>query len=263
MTWLTFDEKNGVASLDEMRVRIRRYQAEKGRAERDLVIGCRLLQQPFFLPRDHWLRAPSAYPVNAVDGKSCRLDEPTGAMLIRSVEERLHDAASPPLVYRPGAREDAHARRFGMPQFVMPRLGQGTFRIAVLDGFDRRCSITGERALPILDAAHIKPWSAGGENPPGNGLLLRTDLHRLFDLGYVTVSAERRFEVSPRLQEDYENGKAYYNLHGRSLRARRPPLPTISGSARVASPEPVGRSGCAPLSRRRDCAGTCCMRRRA
>jgi len=90
--------------------------------------------------------------------------------------------------------------------------------VAVLDGFGRRCAVTGEKTLPILDAAHIKPWAAGGENRPGNGLLLRTDIHRLFDLGYVTVSHDLRFEVSPRLREDYENGKVYYDLHGRSLR---------------------------------------------
>ncbi|WP_204348080.1 HNH endonuclease, partial [Stenotrophomonas maltophilia] len=64
----------------------------------------------------------------------------------------------------------------------------------------------------------IKPWSDGGENRPGNGLLLRTDVHRLFDLGYVTVNHDREFEVSPRLREDYENGKDYYALHGRALR---------------------------------------------
>ncbi|WP_163111010.1 HNH endonuclease, partial [Acinetobacter baumannii] len=74
-------------------------------------------------------------------------------------------------------------------------------------------AVTGEKTLPILDAAHIKPWSDGGENRPGNGLLLRTDVHRLFDLGYVTVNHDREFEVSPRLREDYENGKDYYALH--------------------------------------------------
>ncbi|HZC17331.1 MAG TPA: HNH endonuclease [Caulobacteraceae bacterium] len=72
--------------------------------------------------------------------------------------------------------------------------------------------------MPILDAAHIKPWNEGGENTPGNGLLLRTDIHRLFDLGYVTISPEHHFEVSPKLREDYENGREYYDLHGSALR---------------------------------------------
>lgn len=47
-----------------------------------------------------------------------------------------------------------------------------------------------------------------------NGLLLRSDVHRLFDRGYVTVTPDHRFEVSPRLREDYENGRTYYGMHG-------------------------------------------------
>lgn len=51
-----------------------------------------------------------------------------------------------------------------------------------------------------------------------NGLLLRTDIHRLFDQGYVTVTPEHRFEVSRRLREDDSNGRTYYAMHGKQLR---------------------------------------------
>ena len=47
----------------------------------------------------------------------------------------------------------------GKPQIVLPRLGQGSFRIVVTDAYERRCALTGERTLPVLDAAHIKPYS--------------------------------------------------------------------------------------------------------
>ena len=50
-----------------------------------------------------------------------------------------------------------------------------------------------------------------------NGLLLRADIHRLFDDGYVTVDPDLRFVVSPRLHEEFENGRVYYALDGRSL----------------------------------------------
>lgn len=43
------------------------------------------------------------------------------------------------------------------------------------------------------------------------------DLHRLFDLGYVTVRPDRTFAVSRRLREDYANGQVYYELEGRSI----------------------------------------------
>jgi HNH endonuclease len=47
-----------------------------------------------------------------------------------------------------------------------------------------------------------------------NGVLLRADLHRLFDQGYITITPQQRIEVSGRLSADYENGGAYYPLHG-------------------------------------------------
>jgi putative restriction endonuclease len=81
----------------------------------------------------------------------------------------------------------------------------------------RRCAVTGERTLPILDAAHIRPYGQGGEHDITNGLLLRTDIHRLFDLGYVTVTTGGTFEVGRRLREDFENGKHYYAMHGRPI----------------------------------------------
>ncbi len=52
--------------------------------------------------------------------------------------------------------------------------------------YTRRCAVTKERTLPALDAAHIRPYREGGKHEPPNGLLLRSDIHRLFDKGYVT-----------------------------------------------------------------------------
>ena len=57
----------------------------------------------------------------------------------------------------------------------------------------------------------------GGSHEITNGLLLRTDIHRLFDLGYVTIASNGRFEVGKRLREDFENGQHYYQMHGQSL----------------------------------------------
>jgi len=97
------------------------------------------------------------------------------------------------------------------------RLGQGTFRTLVTDAYHRRCAVTGERSLPALEAAHIQAHAADGPNRTQNGLLLRADIHRLFDDGYVTVDPGLQFIVSPRLREEFENGRAYYAFHGRTL----------------------------------------------
>jgi putative restriction endonuclease len=50
-----------------------------------------------------------------------------------------------------------------------------------------------------------------------NGLLLRSDFHKLFDLGMVTVTPEYRVQVSGKIKEEWFNGKAYYRLHGQEL----------------------------------------------
>ena len=76
-----------------------------------------------------------------------------------------------------------------------------------------------ERTLPALDAAHIRPYGDGGENEAQNGLLLRRDIHSLFDAGYVTVTPDLHFEVSRRIKEEFENGRHYYALHGQRISA--------------------------------------------
>jgi len=48
-------------------------------------------------------------------------------------------------------------------------------------------------------------------------MLLRSDFHKLFDIGLVTVTPDLRVEVSPQIKEEWFNGKAYYRLHGKPL----------------------------------------------
>lgn len=109
------------------------------------------------------------------------------------------------------------AARYGEPALVRPRLGQGAFRIIVTDSYHRMCAITRERTLPALEAAHIKPFADGGEHEASNGVLLRRDIHSLFDTGYVTITPMLNFEVSRRIKEEFENGRQYYELHGRGI----------------------------------------------
>jgi len=89
--------------------------------------------------------------------------------------------------------------------------------VEVTDAYARRCAITGEKTLPALEAGHIRPYAKNGPHEIRNGLLLRSDLHNLFDLGYLTVTLDYRVEVSRRIREEFENGRHYYALHGQSL----------------------------------------------
>lgn len=63
------------------------------------------------------------------------------------------------------------------------RIGQGVFRIMVTSAYDNACEITGDHTLPVLEAAHIKPFSLSGPHSVSDGTLARSDLHKLFDSG--------------------------------------------------------------------------------
>jgi putative restriction endonuclease len=105
----------------------------------------------------------------------------------------------------------------GKPHLVSPRLGQGGFRISVIDAFERRCSVTGERTLPALDAAYIRPFADVQRHEVVNGVTPRPDIHRLFDQGYVTIDPALRFRVSGATKTELENGRDYYALHERPI----------------------------------------------
>jgi putative restriction endonuclease len=64
--------------------------------------------------------------------------------------------------------------RYGKPILVQPRLGQGAFRLLVTDAYQRGCAVTGERTLPVLDAAHIRPYAELGPHRLENGILRLT-----------------------------------------------------------------------------------------
>jgi putative restriction endonuclease len=107
---------------------------------------------------------------------------------------------------------------YGTPTAVRPRLGQRSFRVAVLDSYGRRCAVTSEKTLPALEAAHIREFRDLQVHSVNNGILLRADIHKLFDAGYVTVTPDLRFEVSRRIKEEFENGHDYYALQGALIR---------------------------------------------
>ncbi|NNU36052.1 HNH endonuclease [Rhizobium sophorae] len=214
LAWEAFGLKNGVSSRSEMRARIASYRRDPIALDdrQDPVIGCRILTQPFFWPKELWLPVPESWSPNIVTGKGFNAEEGDGQYLWSAVTDRLNSV--------PEIRntEPVMAERFGNPTLIKPRLGQGAFRLTITDNYERRCAVSGEKTLPILDAAHIHAFEAGGEHAASNGLLLRTDIHRLFDLGYVTVSPDGRFEVSGRLKADFDNGRHYYDLHGTPIR---------------------------------------------
>jgi hypothetical protein len=70
---------------------------------------------------------------------------------------------------------------------ICRRQGQPEFRRKLMEAYSARCSISGCDVRQTLEAAHIIPYCGPATNHPANGLLLRADLHVLFDLGLITV----------------------------------------------------------------------------
>lgn len=96
------------------------------------------------------------------------------------------------------ARVDDVRRR--VLSWIVLRQGQGEFRQSLLKAYDGRCAITGCDAEAALDAAHIVPYRGEATNTIVNGLLLRADLHNLFDLGLIAIeSTTMTVVVSPVL----------------------------------------------------------------
>ena len=208
IAWDYFGIANGVASLDEMIRKCARYRQEPTTQLTD--IGCVILSKPEFFDPSEWVPSPRDWSKHIVKGKYYETDEGAGAELWEAVWTRLQTRDVSSLI--------AAQPQVGAPRIIVPRLGQGGFRSKVTDAYDRRCAVTGERTLPALEAAHIKPFSLVQAHEVRNGLLLRSDLHRLFDQGYVTVTPDHRFVVSKRIKEEWENGRDYYALHGREIR---------------------------------------------
>lgn len=215
IAWEAFGQKNGAQSRQIFESMIRRFITDPN--VRDPEIGCTVLSSPFFWPRDLWIPEPAGFAGSIVRGRYYETSVPDEANLWIQVQERLDGQAAwgqRPLVSEvtPDPLE-----RYGNPVLVKPRLGQGAFRVLVTDAYRRRCALTGESTLPVLEAAHIWPFAEGGPHDISNGMFLRSDFHKLFDLGMITVTPDYRIEVSPRIREDWFNGKAYYRLHGQPL----------------------------------------------
>jgi putative restriction endonuclease len=211
MAWDAFKEKNGAPSFEVFNKTIRDYRKlPKG----PLEMGCNVLVEPFFFPREQWIEVP-AWANSIVQGKTFDSETTEGAWLWNEVQQRLQDKAIQDLVVEPAA--EYGGPRYGELFLTRARLGQGAFQVLVGEAYQRRCAITGESTLPVLEAAHIKSYSDGGPHRISNGMLLRSDFHKLFDAGLVTVTPELRVRVSDRIQEQYFNGKAYYSLQDKQL----------------------------------------------
>ena len=113
--------------------------------------------------------------------------------------------------FDPTGLKDARTR---VLREVVQRRGQRKFREALLEAYGGRCAITGCPVVPLLEAAHITPYLGPDTNAIKNGILLRADIHTLWDLGLLAVDPDTgEVWVSPEVDDP-----AYRVLSGQPLK---------------------------------------------
>lgn len=97
-----------------------------------------------------------------------------------------------------------HDARVWAMRAVAQRRGQPLFRARLLDAYGGRCAITGCTAVEVLEAAHVLPYRGEHTHRLDNGLLLRADLHTLFDCQLLWITPEHTVALAPAvLATDY------------------------------------------------------------
>ena len=214
--WRAFGTENGVHNLAELSDRISSYRTRKNLLIENPKIGCIILNDVFYFDERDWFDAPGNWR-SIVTGKGYSLDDEDGKWLMKQVSMRRMSMDLSTLTAEPQQPIiDQGADRYAVSQ-TKHRLGQGAFRALVADAYHDRCAITGEKTMPVLQAAHIKPYSQDGPHAVSNGLFLRSDIHTLFDTGYITVTPKLTIEVSKRLHKGFGNGHIYYAYQGEEL----------------------------------------------
>lgn len=216
MAWDVFREGNGCASMEDLQRMI--LPLRRDRSSLNPTIGCIALSNPVFFKKEDWIKVPEDWNSSTQQGKSYLMESEIG----RKTWEKIEDILQKYLPEAPVDKENQLTIQeteaaYSKAILTKIRLGQGAFRILVTDAYFRKCAISGEKTLPVLEAAHIKPYSKSGRHLISNALLLRSDIHKLFDTGYLTITSSFKVEISKRIKEEFQNGKEYYRFHGNEI----------------------------------------------
>jgi putative restriction endonuclease len=212
--WQMFGEANGAASLEQMRERIAHYRRQPIGPRDDPEIGCVFVRDVTFFPDSMACDPPPGFALNIVQGKGYDMADRHVATYFGDLMQLVLGVAIEIDLSRPWHDTGPV---FGDPRLAPYRLAQQSFKAVVLGAYHGHCAITGTKIRPVLQAAHIRPVSDGGENRLDNGLLLRSDVHTMFDDGYLGVDAAHRLVVSPRLRDEFGNGERFYAKAGQVI----------------------------------------------
>ena len=133
LAWEAFGTKNGRQDYGEFRQAIYSYRSTNAISEPDPVIGCIILTQPFFWPESEWIPVPEDWKRGIQQGKSYDTDSITGRRLWNKVQEQLQKSS---LWDNHCGINEHEGDRYGSEQIIVPRLGQGAFRVMVTEAYN-------------------------------------------------------------------------------------------------------------------------------
>ena len=190
-------KRNGCESKEELRRKITLYLEKNSKQNLkeegdDYKIGCIVLSNCEFWENGEYLNIEDfnlSFPKEVVKLKyfdeddliknSLSLPEKKDFELVSAVRERFENVTT------------------------TKRDGQARFKRRMLEIYSNKCCISGEEIPELLDAAHIQPYINNSSNHIQNGLLLRKDLHTLFDNGLLSISQNYTISLSPLIKSKY------------------------------------------------------------
>ncbi|WP_426348551.1 HNH endonuclease [Alloiococcus sp. CFN-8] len=199
--WSIFKERSGAASFKELEERL----------VDPIKTGCIVLGDPFFFEEKDWIPIPEDWNSNIGHGKIYNVHKDIGRELYREVDERLKS-------YKPPEEAEKISEGFQIIKDPTHPFGEGAFKLKTFEAYHRTCAITGYRVSIALEASYIRPIEYGGTNSTDNGIILRSDLQKLFSAGYLSITDDYSIIISSQLKRDFNSGTAYNKYHGRSLK---------------------------------------------
>lgn len=219
--WHNIGEANGVESLEVFVSRVAKYRKSYSVDQNDLITF-NLLRNPVFLDADDWFDLPPDWSPNIVTGKAYDGGQIEGYKLIQKAlhfQTRIGSEDSQNPVMRGFAEKPASGYSISASSKI--RIGQGAFRLSVVAAYDGRCAVTNCSILQALEAAHIEDFSDTQNNDITNGILLRKDIHSLFDAGLLSFTPDYRVVISEKLKNLYPDAIEYHDLDGKAIRLPR------------------------------------------
>lgn len=191
--WNEFGHRNGFEVKDEFVSAIQQYLNKHSEAHRGIPInietykiGCVVLTNCQFWDSDRYISPEDfniKFPPQIVKFKVFKGYEPDLFHISNTIGFNLLNEP----------REDYRS-------LLKQRRGQGEFKGKILKAYNNKCCISGEACPELLEAAHIQPYSSINSNHVQNGILLRVDLHRLYDNGLIFIDKDYIVHISSRIK---------------------------------------------------------------